>query len=204
VANSNPFNIIVAPYQVYWAPTGTAYPAISATPSGSWILLGTAGAEDYSDAGVTVTHSQTINEIRGASSTGPRKATRTEESIEISLTLMDVTLEQYRMSLNSNAITTTTAASGVTGKKEVNLFQGVDVSVFALLVRGQSPYIGSTNSYMQYQVPLVYQSGNPAPVYNKGVAAMLEVHFRALMDPNAATIADRFGKLVAYTADALP
>ena len=72
------------------------------------------------------------------------------------------------------------------------LFHGLGV---ALLLRGTySPYGDGWNS--QFEIPVVFQSGVPSPVFVKGVAAGLAFEYTALEDPNAATSADRFGKIV--------
>lgn len=200
MANVVPFNVIMAPYTCYWAPVGTAFPSVDlAVPAGPWALLGASGTEDYSD-GVTVTHGQTIAEVRTAGATGPRKASRTDESLMVAITLIDMTLETYRLALNSNALTATASGGGLPGRKEVNLYQGVDVVTLALLIRGASPYSGDVPSNMQYQLPNCYQDGSPAVKYSKGVAAALALQFKLLNDPNAASVAGRFGKLIAYTA----
>jgi hypothetical protein len=135
-------------------------------------------------------------------STGPKKVTRTSENLRIALVLNDLTPEQYAKALNDVAVVPIAAGSGTPGHKDITLRQGFDVSVFALLCRGRSPYGDNWN--MQYQVPIVYQSANPAPVFNKGDAAGLAFEFTAIEDPSAATEAERFGKLVAQDADALP
>lgn len=200
MANVTPFNIIMAPYTVYWAPVGTAYPSVDlTTPIAPWTLLGISGTEDYSD-GVTITHGQTIAEVRTAGATGPRKASRTEESLMVTITLIDMTIETYRLALNSNALTTTASGSGLPGRKEVNIYQGVDVTTLALLIRGPSPYSGDSSSFGQYQLPNCYQDGSPAVKYNKGVAAALALQFKLLNDPNAGAVSGRFGKFIAYTA----
>lgn len=200
MANTAPYTIIMSPYVVYWAPVGTAFPSVDlATPAGPWTLLGTSGTEDYSD-GVTITHGQTIAEVRTAGATGPRKASRTDESLMVTVTLIDLSLEQYRLALNSNSLTTTASGGGLPGRKEVNLYQGVDVATLALLIRGPSYYSGDTPSFAQYQLPNCYQDGSPAVKYSKGVAAALALQFKLLNDPNAGSVAQRFGKLIAYTA----
>lgn len=197
-----PYEIIAAPFTVWWAPLATAFPAIGATPSGSWTKIGTSGDRSQTEEGVTVAHGQEINQVRTAGSTGPVKAFRTEESLVISLTLLDLTLEQYKLALNNNAIATTAAGVGTAGFKALKLYQGVTVQAMALLIRGEaSPYGDDWRT--QYEVPACFQSGNPEPVYTKGEPAGLALEFTALEDPAAASAADRFGRLVVQHATAL-
>lgn len=191
-----PYEIVAAPFTVYVAPIGTAFPAIDAAPAGTWKKVGTSGDRSETEDGVTVAHSQSINEVRAAGSTGPIKAFRTEEGLQVSLTVMDITLEQYAVALNGAAIATTAAGVGTAGYKAMKMYQGVQVSGLALLVRGEaaSPYGDGWKA--QYEVPACFQSGAPELAYTKGTPAGLALQFTALEDPSAATPADRFGRIV--------
>lgn len=189
-----PYEIIAAPFELWWAPVGTAFPAINAAPSSPWAKVGTSGKNNYTDAGVRVTHAQTIDQFRFHGGTGPRKAVRSEESLTIMVTMADVSLEQYRLALNNDAIATTAAPD----RKTVTLYQGPAVVTLALLVRGPSPYDAALN--LQYQIPRCFQNGSPEIAYVKNAPAAIELQFVALEDLAAATDADRFGSLVAaYT-----
>jgi hypothetical protein len=190
-----PYEIIGAPLTLWLAPVGTAFPLIDAAPAAGWIKVGTSGDLNYSDDGVTVTHSQTFEQARPAGSIGPRKAWRQSEDLMISLTLWDLTLEQYATALNDAEITTTAAGAGTAGFKKLGLSQGEDVAFYALLARGVSPYGDGFNA--QYEVPRCYQSGNPKPAYKKGVPAGLELEFTAFEDTAAASANERFGRLIA-------
>jgi hypothetical protein len=197
-----PFEIIAAPFTLYIAPAGTAFPAIGAAPAGDWVKVGTSGDRSETEEGVTVSHSQELNPIRSAGSTGPVKAFRTEEGLVIGLALLDVTLEQYKLALNSNTIATTAAGVGTAGFKALKLYQGTQVATMALLLRGEaSPYGDAYKS--QYECPLAYQSGSPEIVYTKGEPATLALEFTALEDPSAATPDMRFGRVVMQHAVAL-
>lgn len=198
-----PFEIIAHPFTVWWAPVGESFPAIDAAPAGNWLKLGTSGDRNYSAEGVTIAHAQTIEKFRAAGSTGPVKASRTEEDFMVRFTLWDVLLEQYRVALNQNAVTTTAAGSGTAGFKEINLYQGLEIQQVALLVRGPfSPYGANWNT--QYQVPVCYQSGSPEPVGSKSNPAGLALEFTAIEDPDAASAGERFGKLIVQHQTALP
>ncbi|QXN67996.1 major tail protein [Microcystis phage Mwe-Yong1] len=190
-----PFEIIPAPFTLYLAPVGTAFPVITAAPSGSWTKVGTSGDRNYSEDGVTVAHSQAFGQARPVGATGPVKAWRTEEDLMVSLTLWDMTLEQYAVALNGNDVAATAAGVGTAGFKKINLYQGGEVELMSLLVRGDvSPYGASYKS--QYEIPVCYQSGSPEPAFSKNGPAGLALQFTALEDPDAATPAERFGRLV--------
>src|SRR5687768_4200929 len=137
-----PFEIIAAPFTLWLAPVSTAFPVITAEPAEAWKKVGTSGDRNYSEDGVTVAHSQAFSQARPAGATGPVKAFRTEEDLLVSLTLWDLTLEQYANSLNGNTVATTAAGVGSAGFKALKLYQGTDVEVMALLIRGTSSAYG--------------------------------------------------------------
>lgn len=196
-----PYEIIMAPFEVFTAPVGEAFPDVDETPTGNWELFGTNGIKNYSEDGVTVTHEQTLEPHRTVGSTGPVKVKRTEESLLIDFVLEDLSLEQYAKVLNNVVVTDTAAGSGTPGHRDITLRQGPAVAEFAVLVRGPSPY--ADGMIAQYQVPRAYQAANPTPVFSKGEAAGLAVQLAALEDMNAATDEERFGKLVAQDAAAI-
>lgn len=198
-----PYEIIAAPFTVYWAPVGEAFPAIDAAPAGNWTKIGSSGDRNYSGEGVTIVHEQTVELFRSLGATGPIKASRTEESLMIRFTLWDLLLEQYRLALNANAVSTTAAGSGTAGFKQVELYRGLTVTTMALLVRGDVSPEGA-GWKTQYQVPVCFQSGSPEPVFAKDAPAGLALEFAALEDPNAASAAARFGQLVVQHQTALP
>lgn len=197
--NSLPFEIIAAPYEVYIAPVGTANPLIDAVPGAGWAKVGSSGNLNHSDEGVTIAHSQAIELFRAGGDAGSRKAFRTEEDLMVRLMLMDLTLEQYSLAMNSNAVTTVAAGAGTAGYKSMGLSRGFAVATVALLVRGPSPYV--ENGFMQFQVPRAAQTGNPEPVFRKGEPAGLALEWTALVDPNAVNEFERFGKLLAKHAE---
>ena len=199
--NSLPYEIIAAPFTVWFAPVGTAFPTVDGVPAVTWKKVGSSGDLNYFDEGVKVSHAQSMSKFRALGDAGSRKVFRTEEDLSIGLTLADVTLEQYAHALNSNAITAVAASAGVAGYKKIGLSRGFAVATVALLVRGPSPYMDLGN--MQYEVPRAAQSGTPEVVYRKNEPAGLALLWEALVDPNAANEFERFGVLRAMTAVAL-
>ncbi|MDZ4306982.1 hypothetical protein [Allopontixanthobacter sp.] len=191
-----PYEIIGAPLTVWIAPVGEAFPLINVAPAGNWVKLGTNGDRNYSNDGVTVSHSKTYQKARPAGATGPIKAFLDEEDLMIRLVLWDITLEQYAYALNSNTVTTTAAGSGTAGFKKIGLSQSVGrTAEFALIARGLSPYDEAMAA--QYEVPRCYDSGSAEPVYRKGQPAGLALELTALEDLEAASEDERFGRFVA-------
>lgn len=188
-----PYEIIGAPLTLWLAAVGTAFPDVDETPSGSWIKVGTSGDKNYTEDGVTVSHSQSVEVFRGAGTTGPRKAWRTEEDLTIGVSLADLSPAQYAQALNNAAVTTVAAGSGTPGTKRFDLQQGLEVEAYALLARGLSSVDEALAA--QYEVPVCYQSGSPEVSYTKGSAAVLELEFTAIEDASSG-----FGVLRIQTA----
>jgi len=184
--------IVAGPITLYLAPVGTAFPALGAAPAAEWKKVGKGGAENYDESGVAVSHPQKIETFRGAGSTGPQAAWRTEEDLMIAVALADISAEQYARALNDATLDTTAAGAGTVGFHSIGLHQGQEVATFALLAVGQSAE--GVGMAAQYQVPRVFQSANPKPTYVKGKPALLELEFTALVDRNSPD--DPFGKLL--------
>lgn len=176
-----PFNVVVYPLTVYVAPTGTTFPAIDDDETGFdplWKKLGTAGAHDYDDSGVTTSHAGTTETFSGAISTVARKAFRTTEEFKLGFNLVDLSPEQYALIMDRAGITTVAVGVGVAGEKSFSVLRGITVETYALLARGLSTVEDSQN--YQIEVAVCYQSGDPAPVFAKGAPAMLAVEFTAM------------------------
>lgn len=173
--------IIAGPLEIYLAPRGETFPETGADPAADWQLLGASGDENYTDDGVSLGLPQSIEEFVGAGSTMAVKAWRTEEAVEITVTVADVTIDVLRHALNDNAETEGT------GQRDVSLYRGIDVNEYALLARGKSPYEDDGDG--QFQVPACYHSGEPEISYVKGEPSAVEFTFRSLM-PEAAELDD--------------
>jgi hypothetical protein len=188
---SAPYEVVSGPLTVYVAPVGTAFPAINAAPGGSWFKLGSNGADNYDEPGVTVSHDQTIATWTAAGSTAPRKAFRTVEGQLIEFTLVDLIMEQYAKIMNDATVNTTV---GPPATKDINLLLGTNVVTFALIARGTSSAYGDSLP-AQYQVPICFQNGSPKPLYEKSKPAGLAIQYASLKDS-----ALGFGKLMVQTA----
>lgn len=174
--------ILAGPLELWLAPRGEAFPALGEAPAGNWELIGESGTKNYTDDGVTLTLGQSIEKFTPAGGTLGRKAFRTEETVEIGATVADVRNEILAMALNDNAIDETT------GQTQISLLRGTEVTEYALLARGQSPYEAGGDG--QFQVPACYMMSEPEVAYVKGEPAGVELTFDAL-DPDPAE-ADAF------------
>jgi hypothetical protein len=168
----------------------------------AWVKVGTSGELNYLEQGVTVAQqAESMSPFRALGDTGIRKVFRTEEEMLITLQLADLTLEQYLLAMNGNAVTTTAAGSGTAGFKKLPMSRGLVVQQRAILLRGPSPYGDGWN--MQYEVPVVVQSGSPQPVFRKNEPASLALEYMAIIDPNASGFSERYGRLIAQHQTAL-
>lgn len=179
---TQPQELLAAPLSLYIAPVGSTPPLVDTTPASPWVLVGTNGQNDYDATGLTATHNQTLATFTPVGTTAPVAVWRTDEQVEISVTLADTSATAYAIALNDVAVTTIAATTGVPGESDVPLLQGTTVNLFALLGRGVSALNNTLQA--QYWVPCVYQAANPAPVYKKGAPAELALTFASILDPN--------------------
>lgn len=182
-----PYEIICSPYTVFAAPVATAMPKVDATNaavvSGGWTQVGTSGNKNYSDTGVTVTHTQTVSTFIPAGSTTVRKAWRVDEGLTIGFELADLSAAQYALIIDNVTVTPQVATTGLAADSHFEVMRGVQVNQYALLVRGISPFNESYTA--QYEVAAAFQMGNPAPRFSKQGPALLVVEFHAYeLTPN--------------------
>jgi hypothetical protein len=177
--------IINGPLSLYWAPVGESFPAAADAPAGNWALIGTSGAHNYSEDGVTVGMEKSVEFFRALASGFPRKAFITEADITVTVTMADMTLAQMRLALNQNVVTSATPI------EHIQLDIGVDVQEIALLVRGtgKSPQFSGGN--LQYELPRVVEDGSRELSHVKGEPAMAELAFRLIYDEGETNPAGR-------------
>ena len=197
-----PFEIVAQPFTLWVADVGSTFPTIDEDPGASWTKIGTSGDLNYTEDGVKVSHKQKVEIFRALGSTGPRKAFRTEEEQMIALTVADITLEQYRMALNGNTVTTEAAGVGTAGYKSIGLSRGLNVTQYALLVRGAKASAYMEDGVAQYEVPRAVVASEPEVVYVKGTPAGLSLEFMALEDLSPASEDERFGRLIMQNTEA--
>lgn len=170
--------ILVGPLDLYLAPRGEPFPDVGTDPTaGNFVLLGASGTENQDEDGVSVSLPQSIETFVGGGNTMPIKAWRTEEGLEISVTIADLTIDTVKVALNGNDEVEST------GQREISLFRGIDVTEYALLATGKSPYEDDGDG--QFQVPAVITDGEPEITYSKGGVSALEFNFVSLLPEGA-------------------
>ena len=180
---TTPYEVLYGPLELFIAPVGEAFPALEVadpTAATNWELLGTSGQNSETEEGVTVRANQDLAYFRSAGQTAPRKAVRTSEDLEIEVMLADASIETFARALNNAAITDTAAGSGTVGHRAIDMLQGADVTEWAVLARGHSPYLDGQRA--QFEVYRAVQSANVETVHRKDQPAALRFTFRALLD----------------------
>jgi hypothetical protein len=188
---TSPFEILAGPLEVYIAPFGTAEPDISATlPTGAWVLLGKSGSKNYSEDGVTIRHSQTVetDAFRMLGSTGPRKFARSSEDLEVEFMFHDMRTQQIAYVLNgfAHTVTDTAAGSGIGGNINMPLLRGPTVGQIGVVIRGtnlSAEATAITDSFnAQYWIPNAVMVGEPEVVWSKSAPAGVTMTMRAIED----------------------
>jgi hypothetical protein len=187
MANTRPYEIVAGPLDVYYAATGTPFPAVSVsgTNVASWTRIG------YTEGGIKVGHPQTVVELRADQVTGPIKAVRSEEGLEITFDIASLSLSNYALALNQAL----TGATDGGGNKSVPLYRGgFQVETFAFLAKSDhlSPY---GDSVLQFEVPVVFQADAPEVTFTKDNKAVLAVSLHALVDPDRSSDTESFGRV---------
>jgi hypothetical protein len=189
-----PYEILVGVGTIYLAPAGTVMPALTVAPSAPWTSCG------ETDGGVKVRKTQNIETFSSDQRTGKVKAVRTEEGVEVETNLHEGTLENLANVINGT-VTDTAPGAGQIGKRSLKLHAGAEVTEYALLFRGDSPYGDYPG---QYYVPRGYMDDDVEMEFTKDGKTLIPVKFMALEDLDAATEADRFGTVEYQDAVALP
>lgn len=195
MAAQDPREIVVGALTLYLATAVEAEDALGTTPTGNWGLLGTSGNENYSEAGIIITHAQTVRQTFAVGATGPLKANRQQEQLTIAVNLMDLSVAQYTKVLNNTTKSTDTTPN----IDYIGLRRGADVTVLSLIAQG----IGLSPSGaldIQFYVPRVYQSADPSMTFSKDAEAMLATVWTALEYQSAATDEERFGRFEVETS----
>ncbi len=191
---TTPYDIIAGPADVWIGAVGATFQAVNASDatrvSASWLNLG------FTEGGVMVKHTQTVDLLNVDQRTGAVKAIRSAEGLEITFNMSELTFANMAYLL-TDASAFGVVATGSPNKNTMKPYQGLDVKQWALMVRGPSPYM---SAYLQYNVPIVVQTDEPELAFVRDNKAVMAVKFVALEDPAASTAADRFGSMVAQTS----
>lgn len=188
-----PFEVVAFPYVCWLAVAGTAMPTLAEIKTAEeeakpkltgWNRVGTSGALNYNESGVTVNQPQTVQTFVGAGATMPRKAWRTDEAIEVSFELVDLSAKQAAYAAFDDVTVTTVA--GVTGSAEkpgeehFSLYKGPKLYYYAMVLAGISPM--DAELYACYYMPACYQSASPSVKYSlKGGPAMLALQYTSII-----------------------
>lgn len=194
-----PNEVVATPLTIYLADVGTAFPAVDDAEAdftpGDWTKLGTEGANNYDESGVSFAHTETVNDFTPSGSTMPTKRFRTAESFLIKLNLVDISPEQYALVMNDASVTTVPPSTGVAGEKHFSLFRGVQVNSFAVIARGQSSV--DNDLTLQFNISKAFVSINGDLGFNKGTPTMMPTEILAIRHSSSDLIEVRI-----QTADA--
>ena len=185
---TTPYQIIQGPADVFVAPVATAFPALNVTsstnsPPAGWTALG------KTQGGVSVKYGQTVDQITADQMTGPIKAVRSAESLDVTFSLIELTVETIAYILNQQTVNVVT---GPPHDHDIPIHRGRSVARNALLIRGDSPY---GNWFMQFEVPVVVMTDSPQMDFAENKVAAMQCTFTALEDLTQASDANRFGTL---------
>lgn len=165
--------IIVEDLECYLAPLSTAFPALSATPTGEWKQVGKAGPLGHSEAGSTITLSKTAATFTSSGAAAPRKSWVTDRGFEVAFEVADLSLETLAMLADNVSVEGTTV-------KKVKLPKGFTNHEYAAILRGTSPMTEGKKA--QWNIPSCYNGANMAPKFApKGGPAYLAVQLIATL-----------------------
>ena len=161
--------------------------------------LGENGNLGYSSDGVRLEVSESLTDIQTDGVTMAVDTRRTEESIMLSATLMEDSLDlsMFRMALNYNTVTEVTASPTVQGSSTIDLYQGPHVRKFQFVARAMSDPDDDPDGPFPVQlwIPTVRLAGSISSAFVKGDPLMVEASFMALYHKN-----HKAGKLKKITA----
>lgn len=187
-----PLEIINGPLSLYWAPVGEAFPAVDAAPVGNWALIGTSGANNYTEDGVTLAFNKSIEVFRGLGTTFPLKAFVTETDVFVRVEMADLSLTQFRQAMNLNAVN---VDAGPPEIEDINLDIGADPNDLALLVRGVSKSPQFLTGNLQFELNRVIETASHELSFVKGEPVGVNLEFQVLLDSAGAV-----GRIVVQTA----
>ncbi|HEV8655634.1 MAG TPA: hypothetical protein VGR85_09005 [Candidatus Limnocylindria bacterium] len=194
--NSEPFEILAGPADIYTASDGTAFPDVDEAPAAGWTRI--ANALQIPEDGVVISGDGTEEPVYSLGGTGSRKGFRTRQEVHVRFKVRDATVEAYSAAMNGAAITTTAAGAGTPGTKKIEIsMPGGAIATKALLVRVlQSPY--GDGMAAQWEFPRAYNMGHPETAYTKGEPVALDFDWFVMDDSSG-----NKGHYVGQTAPAI-
>lgn len=169
---------VTAPLELYWAPSGTAFPAVDADPiAASFVLIGTGGSLNYSEDGIGITSDVTTEDFNVLGDIDPACVAVTARDMRISVTMLDHSLDQIRLAFNNNATSQDPGPPSVT---ILDLDTGSDLTQLALLARGvgKSPEFEGGN--FQWEFDPVVEVAAKDLSYVKNAPTGVNLEFRVL------------------------
>lgn len=200
--NYAPYEVLAGPGDIYLAAVGAAFPLVDDPPDATdWALIGTSGNLNTTRDGITISHKAKYEEFRADGDSGVRKMFLLDEDQEITLEIKDISPEQYRIAINSNTVTDTPAGAGTPGVRTMGLSRSdSQPQQFSLLIRVPSPLM--QDGVAQYEIPVAVQIGEPEVIIKRGTPAGIKLMFKTLVDQDATSPYERFGRFVAQDAPA--
>lgn len=168
-----PFNQLTGTLKVYLAPATEPEPVVNAQPAGNWVHVGATDGEQ------SIAHMGELTRFRDNLRQGPVKVVRPEEDVEITMTIVELTLENWARVISS--VSRVISASGPPPTKRLPLKRGADPTEYSLLLRGNvlSPYGAFPG---QFYIPRCVAGGEPTATFAKDGRPGLEVTFIVLED----------------------
>jgi hypothetical protein len=159
---SAPYDIFVGSADVWVAPVGTAFPAIDAEPGSPWVLVGTRGAKQYSDSGLTIRSNITTNAIRSLGSILTIKNVRSDADFQVEFVVMDTTPDQLAISFGTDP---STIDDNTDDESFAVNFSPIPLQRAVLVRTGQSPFGAGANS--QLEIAAADQLGSAEGAFSK-------------------------------------
>lgn len=189
------YKILKGVGKIYLAQVGTTFPTLDQDPAivSGWTYVGPTAD------GIDVAPDETINEFSSDQDIGSVDAIRSDEKVMLSANLFEATLENIGRVM-AQAVAVVAAGTGTVGYKKIGLSRGVDVTLSAILYRFKSPY----GPYpAQIEIPFGYISGKISLKWTKADKVVVPAEFHALIDPDATSDEEKFGRAKFGNAAAL-
>jgi hypothetical protein len=169
--------LVTAPFEIYWAPLGSTFPDVDATPANPWTLIGTLGSRRYTEEGVKIAWDYTTSDFVSLGDIDPECVFLTGRNMRVMVTMADMKLDQIRAALNFNAVTTD---AGPPATLQLSMTVGPELTPVALLVRGdgKSPELEGGN--LQFEFEQAIEIGSKEVSFVKGAPAGVQLEFRIL------------------------
>lgn len=175
--------LVTAPLELYWAPSGTAFPAVNADPTAaSFTLIGTGGSLNYSEDGISLSWETTTEDVNVLGDIDPVCVVVTGRDMRVSVTMLDHSLDQLRLAFNNNATAQDPGPPSVT---TLSLDTGSDLTQLALLVRGEGKSPEFAGGNFQWEFDPVVEVAAKELTYVKGQPAGVALEFRVLAGPSS-------------------